>query len=272
MSPRACGGHAVARTAAAAILIALSASERAAAQDFAPASPGGPRQGASAFIEHGLPPAGGAPTLEAGLTSWYSLPGLATRSLALATGWRSVRVAAGVSQTGDERSGWNAAGAALGRGGPDAGAALRFVVRADRDGTVAPRARVGSEAGAGAWVSPGRAWTLWASAPQLWTDGEAPPLARALEAGACARFGTLAGWLAFEAVAPGVGARGARTLGIACGDGPVAVWAEATDGPPRASLGLTARLRGLRLEARLDQHPVLAQTTRLTLGWGGAAR
>ena len=111
---------------------------------------------------------------------------------------------------------------------------------------------------------------VWASAPQLWTRGSAPPLARALESGVRLGDDALAGWLAVRA--PTATGDGARVAGAALARGGLACWAEVTDGPLRASVGVRAQWSGLACGVRLDAHPVLGETTRLTLDWSPRAR
>jgi hypothetical protein len=160
--------------------------------------------GAGAAIERGLPPAARGASVECGAVRWLGLGALDGRSVAAAAGWRAMRVSAGLAQTGDAALGWSAAGAALGMGGGLAGAALRAVARRDRSPASAaiPPAE-GIEAGFGAWVAPGDALLLWTSAPQAWTDGEPPPLARGLVLGARVRASGLSLWLARETVRAG---------------------------------------------------------------------
>jgi hypothetical protein len=241
----------------------------AAAQDFASAAPAGPAPGACALLERALPVADGGAALECGTTRWLALPDLQTRAVAAILRAGSVRVAAGMSQTGDPAIGWTAAALALGAVSEEGGVALRVVARRDRDeGAVAGghlERGAGGEAGAGAWLAAAPALLLWASAPQLWTAGESPPLVRPLELGARASFSGGAAWCAL--VAPRSGDDGERVAGLSLGGAALAVWGEARDGPLRASLGLSGRVGALVVEASVDAHPVLGETTHLSLAW-----
>lgn len=254
-----------------ALALLVAAPDASPAQDFAPALPAGPQSGAAALLERALPAESPALSLESAATRWLGLAELATRSVALGLASGTVRVAAGVSQTGDPELGWTAAALAVGAAGPEGGAALRVVGRRDRsEGAIASGhlARgAGYEAGAGAWLAAGEALTLWASAPQLWYAGEAPPLSRPLELGGRCVFAGGAAWLAL--VAPRPGDDGERAGGLEIGTAALALWAEARDGPLRASLGIRGAVRALVVEARVDAHPVLGETTRLTLAWRG---
>lgn len=256
------------RVALACCFVALAvcgAGSAAHAQDFSPAAGAGPQPGAAALLDRALPVPGGAWTLEAGVTRWFALPELETRALAMAVARRSVSAAAGLSQTGDPTFGWSAAAFALGSAGESGGMALRVAARHERrDGALSASsfARAGGlEAGAGAWLSLGGAWRAWASAPHVYVRGEAPPLARPLQLGVVARTEDGAAWLAVEA--PRAGADGARLLGGELGAGPFTLWAEARDGPWRASLGLSAARGPFAVRARVDAHPDLPETTRL---------
>jgi hypothetical protein len=115
---------------------------------------------------------------------------------------------------------------------------------------------------------------VWASAPQVWTGGLAPPLARGLETGV-------------ELDAPGVTVALARESPRRGFDEPAAwsgraglsfpavdAWAGFREQPWRGSVGLAARVRALRVAAEVDAHPVLAPTARLAAGvaFGRAAR
>jgi hypothetical protein len=84
---------------AASLLLMLAAP--AGAQDFdlpAPAWPPGP---AAVWFERALPAAARALVLEAGVTRWHGVEGLATRSIAAGAGWRALRAGLGLSQTGE---------------------------------------------------------------------------------------------------------------------------------------------------------------------------
>jgi hypothetical protein len=122
----------------------------------------------------------------------------------------------------------------------------------------------GVEAGAGAWVEAADGVRVWASAPQIWTGGMAPPLARPLELGV--RVGDEnAAWL--RLVAPRAGDDGERALGVSLYVAPLQAWAEVRDAPLRGSIGISAAISALRVDVRVDAHPVLGETTRLALAW-----
>jgi hypothetical protein len=260
--------------AALALAHVLAARRAAWAQDFAPASPAGPQAGAAALLERALPVAGPALSLESAATRWLGLASLETRAAALGVSAGPARVAAGLSQTGDPELGWTCAALALGAAGPEGGAALRVAGRCDRSEGPLAAGRLGLgagyEAGAGAWLAAAPGLTLWASAPQLWTGGQDPPLSRPLELGARWAARELAAWVAL--VAPQRGDDGERSAGISLGSDALAVWAEARDGPLRGSLGVRGALGPLAAEARADAHPVLGETTRLSLAWRARGR
>jgi len=260
---RPCRGRSIALACALGWALATAA----AAQDFAPAAPAGPGPGASALLERALPWPADPLTAEAGAARWFALPELGTRSLALLVPVASLRLAAGLSQTGDGELGWTCAALAAGAAAEDCGFALRAAARRDRAGgallTSGAATGAGAEAGAGAWVAPAGGVVLWASAPQLWTGGEAPPLSRALELGARIERGGLSAWLTIGA--PREGDDGARAAGLALASGPLRVWAEGRDAPARGAVGLAADAGPLRLAARIEGHPVLGETTHLSL-------
>ena len=240
------------------------------AQDFAAPTPparftttAAPAQ----VLEHGLPGARAALAAQALESRWYEVPGLVTRALAIAAGWRSIRAAAGVSRTGDPELGWSAGAVALGVAGGRAGGALRAAARRDADPLALDAALgpgLGLEVGGGAWADAGAGVTLYASAPQVFTRGVAPPLERGFELGA--------GWvmddlsLRLARVSGRGGAVDARhEAGLALGTGPVTVWLEARDQPARGALGLAARARALEVAAVVESHPLLGETVRLSL-------
>ncbi len=255
-------------------LVLLFAARLVAAQDFAPAAPAGPRPGALALLERALPAPGGAFALESQATRWFALPELETRAAALQVPAGAARVALGLSQTGDPELGWTAAALALGATGAPGGAALRAVARHDRregalrDGALARGG--GLEAGAGAWCAAGDACVFWASAPQVWTGGAAPPLVRPLELGVRTGGDGLAAWATL--LSPLRGDDGERAAGVSLVRGGLVLWAEARDAPLRGSFGLAARVGALAIEARADAHPLLGETTRLACAWRPHAR
>lgn len=252
--------------------LALSAS-LGRTQEFAGAAAAGEAGGVGALLEHGL----AAPAtcgIETGVTSWFALPELQTRSAALGVRVRSLQMATGVAATGEPELGWNTVALAVGAVQPTFAVAVRAALRRDQAWWGAPPGvlgrAVGAEAGAGAWLQAAPQVRVWASAPQLWTRGVAPPLARALESGVRVGDEALAGWLALRA--PTATGDGARVAGASLARGGLACWAEVTDGPLRASLGVRAELLGLACGVRLDAHPVLGETTHLSLAWAPRAR
>ena len=139
---------------------------------------------------------------------WFGLESFATRAVALAAGWRTLRVAAGVSRTGDPELGWTSAGLALGAAGDGAGVALRAVARRDLDplpDAAGPARGLGVEAGGGAWARVASTLVLWVSSPQLWKHALAPPLARSLEIGVALESEAGAVWVARRAPPRGSG-------------------------------------------------------------------
>jgi hypothetical protein len=243
------------------------------AQDFqapAPPSAGAVVAGPAGFLERGLPGLSASPAVEALESRWYEVPGLATRALALAAGWRSVRAAAGLSRTGEPELGWAAAAAALGVAGQGAGGALRCAVRRDADphaldASLGPG--TGLEAGGGAWVEAGAGIVLSASAPQIFTRGAAPPLARGFEIGAEWRMDDLALRLA-RVSTPGGGGAARHEASFGLRAGPFAAWLEARDQPARGALGLAARAGVLGVAGVVESHPLLGETVRLSLTLG----
>src|SRR5262249_40094340 len=194
-----------ARSAAATLaMIALSFAPAARAQDFAgPPSPGAePR--VWELLDRALPPPTASFSAAATQTRWWDVPGLETRAVAACAGWRSWRGSLGLSQTGEPELGWAALALALGSRGRDTGARGGAVTRRDRDApwsrARAFRPGAGVEVGAGAWLVAAPGVRVWASAPQMWTGGAAPPLPRPLELGVSAGRGTGA-WV--RLVAPG---------------------------------------------------------------------
>src|SRR5262249_5543577 len=105
---------------------------------------------------------------------------------------------------------------------------------------------------------------VWASAPQMWMSGAAPPLVRPLELGV--RAGSATGAWA-RLVSPRAGDDGERALGVAIGIAPALAWAEVRDAPLRGAVGLATALGSLEVDARVDAHPVLGETMRVGLAW-----
>jgi hypothetical protein len=152
------------------------------------------------------------------------------------------------------------------------GAGVRAVARRDRTSEfsfAAGPSDAGVELGAGGWIQAGEGLVLWASAPQLWAAGVAPPLHRALAIGAAATLGDLEVWLARRAV-PGLarGLRGEHGGGVAMAKRPLAVWLEAADQPLRGGFGVEARLGRMWMAGTVLGHPVLGETYRAAIGVG----
>src|SRR5262249_40298029 len=204
---------------------------------------------------------------ESNATRWFGLDELATASAALGGSWRQGRAALGLSHTGSGELGWSAAALAGGWTDGHSGAALRGILRVIQDPSRPPRP--GAGAGAGAWADAGACLRLWASAPQLWTDGEAPPLERRLELGVSVRSGDLELWLARRAApGPSGGLRGEHAAGLAAHAGTLTLWTHVEDAPARGGFGLSVRWDGLGLSFARDPHPVLGETLALGLTGG----
>jgi len=244
------------------VVMILALSTPARAQEFVAPTPAGPA-GVSAILEHGLPPVGAEARIEALAARWHGLPELAARSIAYGAGWRELRWAVGLSRFGDGELGWSAVAVATGLATEAGGAALRLCARRDAPGNR------GVECGGGAWAPIGRHARLWAAVPQLWTEGEPPPLARWLEIGAIAEGFGIKAWLSRTAVPSRVrGVRADHFAGIAADTGPITTWVSLRDRPPRGSLGVTAARGALRLGVEVESHPVLPETVRLGVSWG----
>jgi len=254
------------------IALSLALAPNARAQDFASPTAPGANADACALLDRGLPGETATLALSAARTRWWGLDELETRALAASAAWRSLRVSAGLSQTGDPELGWTSLALGLGGAAHGAGAGLRACTRRDRDApwsvTRAFASGAGVEVGAGAWLEAAPGVRAWASAPQMWTEGASPPLARALELGV--RVGGPSGAWA-RLVSPRAGDDGERALGVCLGLAPAQVWAEVRDAPLRGAVGLGAALGSLRVDARVDAHPVLGETTRMGLTWVRAA-
>jgi hypothetical protein len=254
-------------------LVALGLAARAHAQDFSSPAPPGAGFGAAPFIERGLPAPAATPALEALAANWYGVPELSTRALALGGGWRSLRAAAGIAQTGDGELGWSAAGLAIGAAGGHAGGGLRAIARRDRDEASEASALgrgAGAEAGGGAWVRAGGGTTVYASAPQLWRRGLDVPVGRGLEIGATWIMDDLA--FRLDRVAPRGGAEAAQhEAALALAAGSLRLWLGARDQPLRASLGLGARTGPIAIAGEVESHPVLGETVRVAVALSSAA-
>jgi hypothetical protein len=253
------------------LLAALALAGAAAAQDFSSPAGGGPSPSALVALETGLPHARSRLGVEVATTRWFDLPDFSTRAIGIGAGWRSLRAALGLSATGDRALGWTSAAASFGAAGSRAGAGLRAVARRERapDSTaVVLGPGVGAEAGGAAWVAAANGLVVWASAPQLWTRGTAPPLARALEIGAVYSVAGVELWLAREAPRRTAESAGMRRAGLLLRGGAWRAWLEARDRPLRAGAGLAASARGATLAVEVESHPVLGETTRLAIGLG----
>ena len=253
--------------------IACGAGGTAHSQDFAGAAHAAAGDDPFALLERALPQAGAEFDAAVASTRWWELRELETRAIAMRGAWRTLRVATGVSQTGTPELGWTALALAAGGASADAGAGLRACARADRDAPWSPAKAAardaGLELGAGAWLAPAAGVRVWASAPQIYTHGMPPPLARALELGASAGADTGV-WLILRA--PRAGADGERALGVAVAVAPLTAWAEVRDAPLRGAAGVRASAGALHVDARIDAHPVLGETIRVALCWRRAAR
>jgi hypothetical protein len=251
-------------------LALLATAASASAQDLAGASPAGAFD-LHDLLERALPSPRAGFSFAAASTRWWGLPELETRSLALGASWRSLRAGFGLSQTGVPEIGWTTLAFAAGTAGPSAGAAFRVVTRHDRDApwsagrATSPEA--GLELGAGAWLAPVPALRAWASAPQAWVRGEAPPVDRPLELGVRAGAGT-ALWCTLRA--PRAGDDGERALGLCLELAPFTAWVEVRDAPLRGSAGASARAGPLAVRTRVDAHPALGETLRFGIEWGRA--
>jgi len=250
-----------------AILLGVMLARAAAAQDFRGASPPAADADAHSLLESGLPSPAIALAAAATQTRWWGLRGLETRAVSLSAGHRTWRVSLGLSQTGEPELGWTALALGVGSASASAGAGVRACTRRDRDAPWSASRAFGSgagvELGAGAWLGL-RPLRVWASAPQMWTSGAAPPLVRPLELGLRAGSATGA-WV--RLVSPRAGDDGERALGVAIGIAPALAWAEVRDAPLRGAIGLTTTLGSLQVEARVDAHPVLGETVGVELAW-----
>jgi hypothetical protein len=248
--------------------LAMLLAPRCGAQDFVAPACAGPARSPLAYLDCGLPPEAPGPRIAGSATRWFALPELTTRALGLGVSWRGARAALGLSQTGDPELGWTALGLAAGGASRSCGAALRAVARRDRHprpevGPLGPG--VGLEAGAGVWADAGADLTLWASAPQIWLRGAAPPLARGLEIGGALRTREVGLWLLHRASPRAAGDRVAHEAGIVLDSGPLSAWARARNGPLRGGIGLSARARTAEAAVEVSSHPVLGETVSLAI-------
>lgn len=238
------------------------------AQHFAAAAPAASDRGVLGLLEDAQPAVSGSLEVSALETRWWGVPSLATRTVALGLGVRSLRVGAGLSQTGDPVIGVTTLALAVGVASPLAGAGVRAASWIDRAGgewsvTRARSREAAYEAGAGAWLSPANGVRVWASAPQLAGVGDAL-LERTLELGVRAGYDD-AVWCTLRA--PRAGDDGERALGAQLTLAPVALWVELRDAPLRSAAGLRVEWRGVQLTLRLDSHPVLGETARTGITW-----
>jgi hypothetical protein len=224
-----------------------------------------------ALLERGLAPRAPGVAFETSLVRWYGVADLDTRAAAIALGRSSWRVALGASQTGTTELGWQALALAIGHATEDAGIAVRVLGRREPAAlSETPLGKgVGLDAGAGAWVRAADGVRVWASAPQAWSRGAAPPLRRPLAIGASAELAGVVAWLERTAPARADDALGSHALGLALRAERAAAWCELLDRPMRASLGIEARVGALTASARVDDHPALGDAVRLSLRWGG---
>lgn len=263
-------------TLARAAVVALAAwGSLASAQDFGAPGPIMVNTGGFSLLEGGMPSTSTAWSFEALRTARHALSELTTRALATRGGYGPLRIAVGLSQTGDPEIGWTALGVALGTAGAEGGAAVRAVARRDRHPEPEPTplgAGVGAEAGAGAWIRVTPMIDLWAQAPQLWHRGAAPPLARGMKLGVAARVDELRAWFEIETAPLGLSVEPVHHAGVAAGSGPVTVWLAARDGPLRASIGVHAGAGVWTVGADAESHPVLGETLRVAVGLSAAQR
>jgi hypothetical protein len=256
----------------AALVCALAAHAAAArAQDFEHAGHAGPAPTPGAFLDTGLPPAAAGLMAEALGITRYALPELSTRGAAAGAGWRSLRAAAGLSQTGDPELGWNAFGAAAGVANARWGAGLRAIARRDRT-VLDPLARWGGEFGGGVWLRLEAPLAVWATAPAAWTAGGSPPLERGLALGVIAGGAGASAWFEHEARPEAMSAQAAHRAGVALEAAGFTVWAEGLDAPLRAALGIEARAAMWTVALSVVSHPLLGETARAALVLGGTAR
>ena len=203
------------------------------------------------------------------LGAWLGAPDLVTRALAAAVSVRAARAGVGLSQTGDPEIGWTAVSLAVGGAGAAGGAALRLQGRRDRHPQPAGSPLgpgIGAEAGAAAWVMASRALTVWSAAPQMWRRGASPPLARGLEIGARLAGEGCALWLCHRAPPHAADADPEHEAGLLLGMGTCAAWVRARDRPLRGGIGISLARRPLVVAAEIESHPVLGETTRVSLG------
>jgi hypothetical protein len=254
-----------AATPALALALLLACAPQAAAQEFDPVLDVG--GSALAFLAQGLPPADRATRFELSAVRWDGLGELTGGAVAAHVARGPLHVGAGVAHVGADDLAWNAGAVAVGGGGAPGGAALTAIVRRpDVPQGSTLDARLGIEAGGGAWIALAPGWRAWASDPGAWSSGVAPPLAPALELGVSARVPGLVAWAARAGSRGG----GAHRAGLGLALGTAGAWLEARDQPLRGALGVWTASHGLALALRADAHPVLAPTMRVLIAIGGA--
>ena len=86
----------------------------ASSQDFAGAAHAAAADDAFALLERALPPATAGLSAAVSQTRWWESRDLETRAAVLGGGWRSLRAAFGMSQTGSPELGWTALALAAG--------------------------------------------------------------------------------------------------------------------------------------------------------------
>lgn len=255
-----------ARACASLVALALIAAH-AHAQDFASPARAGTGETPGAFLESALPGALGARSLEMIAIQWDPRGEMTTRALAACAITRGIEWGAGISSTGDGEIGWNSLALAIGRAARAHGAGVRVLARRDRAADASGARALGAEAGAGFWSRVGARGKIWASAPMAFAVGEPPPLDRGLETGVSLSGPAFSAWALWSAPAGAVDAA-EHGLGLACESGALSLWAEARSRPLRAAIALRARRGDFTVTARVDEHPVLGETVRFSLGVG----
>jgi hypothetical protein len=255
-------------------------------QDFPATVPFAGPESTSEFLEHGLPPASRPWEISATGVRRFGLVELETRAISARAGWKSVRAAAGISQTGGPELGWWSCAAASGFATAAGGAAVRVIARRDRASLPSAyqaslpsayqaslpsdsqaSAYQASEFGGGAWIAPAPGLTVWLASPHVVRRGPPPPLRRGLEIGVRGSRHGLEAWLARESAVDGDGPDRHRGGGAWIA-GPVRVALELREAPLRASLGVSVRRGLLSVTAAVDEHPILPGTTRLGMSLG----
>jgi hypothetical protein len=250
------------------VLALLVVCAEARAQDFDSPQPGARFETAAVLLEDGLPPAVARWTAEGSSVGRHAIAELSTRAVAVGGAWQVLRVAAGLSQTGDPQLGWTAVGAGLGVAGANAGFGVRAAARRDRWWLAEATplgSGLGAEAGLGAWIRPTSRIDVWASAPHIWVRGSAPPLERGLRTGVRMRWSEISAWVEQEVRAPGAAPAVAHRAGIELAAGATRLWASVLDAPLRATVGVATALSWLGVAAEAESHPVLGETVRLAV-------